>query len=262
MPLRLEPCRREALTGVAVQHQASQPRLRVGDLCSSRAAAGATAHHRRCNLADSCSHVLSRRKPACRQVAVRSIKGLCSTLHPLVALRPLRRLLLLLPGRHGCRGRKARALSTGSGCAGGAEGRKALLIHRHGQHTAAAQERTSSANKGARGNTAGGGKAQSTAHKTVPKDRRDCKSEWTGRLVQAALHQSRARTGKQTKETQCIRLAAACRQTNLERNGSNVTIHWCLEAKSGDQQASGRKHACAGLSHITSHWCLEAKFGD
>ena len=128
MPLRLEPCRQEALTGVAVQHQASQPRLRVGDLCSSRAAAAAaTAHHRRCNLADSCSHVLSRRKPACRQVAVRSIKGLCSTLHPLVALRPLRRLLLLLPGRHVCRGRKARALSTGSGCAGGAEGRKALL---------------------------------------------------------------------------------------------------------------------------------------
>ena len=127
MPLRLEPCRQEALTGVAVQHQASQPRLRVGDLCSSRAAAGATAHHRRCNLADSCSHVLSRRHRACRQVAVRSIKVLCSTLHPLGALRP-RRLLLLLRARHGCRTRKARALSTSSSCAGGAEGRKALLI--------------------------------------------------------------------------------------------------------------------------------------
>ena len=266
MPLRLEPCRQEALTGVAVQHQASHPRFRVGGLCRSRTAAGATAlHHRRCNVADCCSHNLGRRKRACRQVVVRSIKALCSTLHPLGALRPRRSprlLLLLLRARHGCRTRKARALSTSSSCVGGAEGRKALLIRQTRPAHRCSTRAQEFSEQGCTWKHSRWKKTQSTAHKTVLKDRRDCKSEWTGRLVQAASHQSRARTGKQTKATQCIRLAAACRHTNLERDGSNVTILWCLEAKSGDQQASGRKHACAGLSHITSHWCLEAKFGD
>ena len=114
----------------------------------------------------------------------------------------------------------------------------------------------SSANKGACGNTAGKGKAQSTAHNTVPKDRRDCKSEWTGRLVRAALRQSRARTGKQTKETQCNRLAAACRQTNLERNGSMSQFigAWKQSPETSRPQAENPHVHAYHISRVISVW--------
>ena len=69
-------------------------------------------------------------------------------------------------------------------------------------------------------------KAQSSAGKIVPKDRRDCKSEWTGMPVQAALHQSGASTGRQTKEAQnepfCWnRDGPALRHTNRPATDSN-----------------------------------------
>ena len=152
MPLRLEPCRHEALSAVAVQHHAPQPRLRHGDLCSS--AAAAATRQRRSSLQDGCFYVSLSRKPACRQVAVRFIIGLCSTLHPLRALRPWwRRWLLLrcllLPFRHGCRGPWARAALPRAARA--AQRGERLSSDSQGPHTAAAQVRTSSANKGARG---------------------------------------------------------------------------------------------------------------
>ena len=92
-------------------------------------------------------------------------------------------------------------MSTGSGCAGSAEGRKALLRQSRPAHRRSTRAHDLS-EQGCTWKHSRWRKSQSTAHKTVPKDRRACKSERAGGPVQSVLHQSEVSTGKQTKETQ------------------------------------------------------------
>ena len=97
---RLEPCRREALTRLPVQHLAPLYRLRHRDFCRSRAAAAGSGHHRRSPCSDGGRRLLRRRKMASRPATERSFRARCSTLHPLARLRGMARHAARL-ARHG-----------------------------------------------------------------------------------------------------------------------------------------------------------------
>ena len=248
MPLRLEPCRKQALARLPVQQDAAQPRLRHGDLCSPPAAAAASPHHRRRDRGRGPCRVLRRWKPACRQGLVCRVKASCSTSHPFARLRPALRgpAVLLLP--HGGKARWwARAEGSGLGRAHGAEGRKALLWQ-----SRPARRRSKSAHKlceqgCARQNTHGGTKARPKTGQTVARSRRACETEGTGEDTQATLHHAGASTRKHTKEKQTIPGAGSrvARPTSTRRGASRGT----RPAKPNVPRRRRRNSPAASLAH-------------
>ena len=88
-------------------------------------------------------------------------------------------------------------------------------------------------------------------------------SHWIRSALTVPNHVSRRCTESSVQRCLAAGRARACQPASVWQRpankrtmrdiGRDVTSQWPLEAKSGDQQAPGRTHLCAGLPHATIH---------